>query len=144
MALIRSPESTSDQRLRRWLRPGLAGRVLIGLVLGIAAGVFFGEVTHALKSVGDAFIMLLQVAVIPYIVASLITALGRLTLDDAKKLGLKAGGVLLVQTLDAWLIEEKAKGTVDALYRYWMLGDAAQRVKPPRWSVIRNVLHWVP
>jgi len=96
MALIRSPESTSDQGWRRWLRPGLAERVLIGLVLGIAAGVFFGEVTHALKSVGDAFIMLLQVAVIPYIVASLITALGRLTLDDAKKLGLKAGGVLLV------------------------------------------------
>jgi Na+/H+-dicarboxylate symporter len=69
---------------------------LIGLVLGIAAGVFFGELAHALKTVGDAFIMLLQVAVIPYIVASLMTALGRLTLDDAKKLGLKAGGVLLV------------------------------------------------
>jgi hypothetical protein len=33
---------------------------------------------------------------------------------------------------------------VDDLYRYWMLGDAARSVKPPRWSVIRNVLHWVP
>jgi hypothetical protein len=74
----------------------LAERVLIGLVVGIAAGAFFGELAHSLKIVGDAFIMLLQVAVIPYIVASLITALGRLTLDDAKKLGLKAGGVLLV------------------------------------------------
>jgi hypothetical protein len=50
----------------------------------------------------------------------------------------------LAQTLDAWLTEEKARGTVDALYRYWMLGDAARSAKPPRWSVIRDVLHWVP
>ncbi len=96
MARIPSPERATDHGWRRWLRPGLAEQVLIGLVLGIAAGVFFGETTHALKTVGDAFIMLLQVAVIPYIVASLITALGQLTLVDAKKLGLKAGGVLLV------------------------------------------------
>jgi len=91
-----TPEPGPDQGPRRRFPPALAERVLIGLILGIAAGVFFGEVAHALRIVGDAFIMLLQVAVIPYIVASLITALGRLTLDDAKKLGLKAGGVLLV------------------------------------------------
>lgn len=96
MALTRTPEDSAHQVQPRRLRTGLAERVLIGLVLGIAAGVFFGELAHALKIVGDAFIMLLQVAVIPYIVASLITALGRLTLDDAKKLGLKAGVVLLV------------------------------------------------
>ena len=96
MALIRSPEITADQGWRRWLRPGLAEQVLIGLVLGIAAGIFFGEMARALGVVGDAFIMLLQVAVIPYIVTSLITALGRLTLDNAKKLGLRAGGVVFV------------------------------------------------
>ena len=96
MATTPTPETGADQGRRRRFRPALAERVLIGLILGIAAGVFFGEMAHALKIVGDAFIMLLQVAVIPYIVASLITALGRLTLDDAKKLGLKAGGVLLV------------------------------------------------
>ena len=95
MARIRSPERTADQGWRRWLRPSLAEQVLIGLVLGVAAGVFFGEMAHALKIVGDAFIMLLQVAVIPYIVASLITALGQLTLEDAKKLALAAGRVLL-------------------------------------------------
>ena len=96
MALTPAPETSPDQvRRRRW-RAGLAERVLIGLVLGIATGVFCGEMAHALKVVGDAFIMLLQVGVIPYIVASLITALGRLTLDEAKTLGLKAGSVLLL------------------------------------------------
>jgi hypothetical protein len=29
-----------------------------------------------------------------------------------------------------------------ALYDYWILGKNAVP-KPPRWSVIRNVLHWV-
>jgi len=58
--------------------------------------------------------------------------------------GVARGNQSLAQTLDAWITEEKAKGTMDALYRYWMLGDAAKSAKPPRWSVIRNVLHWVP
>lgn len=77
-------------------RFGLAEQVLIALVLGLAAGIFFGEMAGGLKIVGDAFIMLLQVTVIPYITVSLITALGRLTLKDAKTLGLGAGGILLV------------------------------------------------
>jgi hypothetical protein len=29
-----------------------------------------------------------------------------------------------------------------ALYDYWILGKNAVPT-PPRWSVIRNVLHWV-
>jgi Na+/H+-dicarboxylate symporter/ABC-type amino acid transport substrate-binding protein len=77
-------------------RLGLAEQIVIGLVLGVAAGVFFGEKVGFLKVAGDAFIMLLQVTVIPYITVSLITALGRLTLKDAKLLGLKAGSVLLL------------------------------------------------
>lgn len=96
MPLTPTTQTAADQVRRPWLHPGPAEQVLIGLVLGIATGVFFGEMVHTLKIVGDAFIMLLQIAVIPYIVASLITALGRLTLDDAKNLGLKAGGVLLL------------------------------------------------
>ncbi len=96
MALIRSPEITADQGWGRWFRPGLAEQVLIGLVLGIGAGIFFGEMARALEVVGDAFIMLLQVAVIPYIVTSLITALGQLTRDNAKRLAMRAGSVLFV------------------------------------------------
>ncbi len=49
----------------------------------------------------------------------------------------------LLGTLNAWLGEQKAKGIVDALYRHWMLGQAARIDKPPRWSVIRDVLGWV-
>ena len=77
-------------------RLSLGEQVLVGLVLGIAVGIFFGERVGFLGLVGDAFIKLLQVTVLPYIMMSLITALGRLTLEDAKTLALKGGGVLLV------------------------------------------------
>ncbi len=84
------------QPMAKKRRLGLAEQVLVGLVLGIVVGIFFGEMAGFLKIAGDAFIMLLQMTVIPYILVSLITALGRLTLADAKTLGLKAGATLLV------------------------------------------------
>jgi hypothetical protein len=31
---------------------------------------------------------------------------------------------------------------LDTLYRHWIPGEAATSTTP-RWSVIRNVLHWV-
>jgi Na+/H+-dicarboxylate symporter/ABC-type amino acid transport substrate-binding protein len=44
--------------------------------------------------------------------------------------------------INTWIDLKKKDGTLDALYRYWILGqDPAGR--PPRWSVIRDVLHWV-
>ena len=49
---------------------------------------------------------------------------------------------LLIST-NAWLQTEKSKGTVNTLYNYWMLGGAIQVQRPPRWSVIRDVLNWV-
>jgi len=86
-------------RAQRWPKKrkiGIATQVFIGLGLGLLVGVFFGEEVAFLKIGGDAFIALLQITVIPYVMVALITSLGRLTLADAKALGLQAGSVLLV------------------------------------------------
>ena len=40
-----------------------------------------------------------------------------------------------------WLDLKRKDGTLDALYQYWILGRGAARTEP-RWSIIRNVLHW--
>jgi len=85
-----------DQTTPKRPRIGIATQVFIGLGLGILAGVFFGEEVAFLKIGGDAFIALLQVTVIPYVMVALIMSIGRLTLDDVKALGIKAGSVLLV------------------------------------------------
>jgi ABC-type amino acid transport substrate-binding protein len=44
--------------------------------------------------------------------------------------------------INTWISLKKTDGTIDSLYNYWILGKNAVPVKP-RWSVIRNVLHWV-
>ena len=44
--------------------------------------------------------------------------------------------------VNTWIDLKRKDGTIDALYRYWILGQEAG-ARRPRWSVIRNVLHWV-
>jgi len=89
----KNPKTVDDVPVSR--RLGLSEQVLIGLVLGIAAGIFFGEMVGWLKIVGDVFIMLLQITVIPYISFALITGLGDLRIDEVKRLALKGGTVVL-------------------------------------------------
>jgi len=44
--------------------------------------------------------------------------------------------------LDTWIELKQRDGTIDALYRHWILGKDAV-VRQPRWSIVRDVLHWV-
>jgi hypothetical protein len=44
--------------------------------------------------------------------------------------------------LDTWIELKRKDDTIDALYSHWILGKSAAR-RQPRWSVLRNVLHWV-
>jgi ABC-type amino acid transport substrate-binding protein len=44
--------------------------------------------------------------------------------------------------IDSWVELKKKDGTVEQLYDYWVLGRDAEPTKP-RWSIIRDVLHWV-
>jgi Na+/H+-dicarboxylate symporter/ABC-type amino acid transport substrate-binding protein len=86
----------SEHAPRRRRKLGIATQVFIGLGLGIGVGIFFGEGVAFLQLGGDAFIALLQITVIPYVMVALITSVGRLTLSDAKALGVRGGSVLLL------------------------------------------------
>jgi len=81
---------------KKKFRLGLSGSILLGLLLGIFSGIFFGEYCAGLKIFGDAFIKLLQMSILPYIVVSLIVGIGRLSYQEAKVLAIKAGLLLLV------------------------------------------------
>jgi Na+/H+-dicarboxylate symporter len=69
---------------------------LLALVLGVITGVFFGEIVAPLKALGDAFIKLLQITVIPYISVALITGLGILKPSEVKKIAVTGGSILLM------------------------------------------------
>ena len=44
--------------------------------------------------------------------------------------------------VNTWIELKRKDGTLDALYQYWILGHERGGSRP-RWSVIRDVLHWV-
>ena len=53
----------------------------------------------------------------------------------------RQGDTALLTFFNAWLSNARGDGAVDALYRYWMLGEIAH-TRPPRWSIARDVFGW--
>ena len=60
--------------------------VLIGAVLGIATGLLFGADAAVLRPAGTTYVRLMEVAVFPYIISSLLHGLGRLSPEMAWRL----------------------------------------------------------
>ena len=79
---------------RRW--PGPSARILIGLALGVFAGLLVGERAAVLQPVADMYIRLMQMTVLPYLVLTLIGGLGRLDAAAARRLGMRALGLMLL------------------------------------------------
>lgn len=75
---------------------GLSRKILIGLFAGIATGLFFGELVAGLAVIGDIFVMLLQMTVLPYIMVSLITGFGSMRRGRGGKLFVRGLLMLLV------------------------------------------------
>jgi len=96
----------------------LPQRILIGAILGIAAGVMFGERTAVLQPIGEAYGAMLQIAVYPYLLCSLMYGLGRLTPVTARRL-LQAGWLPF---LFLWVL---------TLSSIWILAHAIPPSPPP-------------
>jgi Na+/H+-dicarboxylate symporter/ABC-type amino acid transport substrate-binding protein len=71
-------------------------KILAGLIAGVVAGLFLGEITAPMNVVGDVFIGLLQMTVLPYIVLSLIVNLGRISWAESRGLLVAAIAVFAV------------------------------------------------
>ena len=48
----------------------------------------------------------------------------------------------LARFVNTWIALKRKDGTLDAAYRHWILGHDAAPDRP-RWSILRDVLHWV-
>jgi len=78
-------------------------RVIIALFLGITTGVFVGEPAGNLEILGNAYIRLLQMTVLPYVLVSIFGGLGRLDSDMAANIGIKAVKIILLVWLAVML-----------------------------------------
>lgn len=83
----------------------LWGRVIIALALGIIIGFIFGDLAETSKWIGDLFVRLIRMLVVPLIFTSLVS--GVVAMGDPKKLGsigIKSIGLYLITTLFAIII----------------------------------------
>ncbi|MFQ5642422.1 MAG: cation:dicarboxylate symporter family transporter [Thiogranum sp.] len=69
--------------------------VIFSLIGGIVFGALLGKPAGELEIVGDAYIRLLQMTVLPYIMFSLVGGLGRLDMDMARRIGIAGAGLIL-------------------------------------------------
>lgn len=113
----------------------LSTQVLIGLVAGIGAGLFLGDPAAPLSVVGRAFVLAVQVTVLPFMSEALITGLGQLDGKTAMAIARAGGFILLI----LWLI---ADGTTARLFAYWYEGRSPDGQRR-RWSIVHDVLGWV-
>jgi proton glutamate symport protein len=105
----------------------LPQRILLGAILGIATGVVFGERASVLQPIGDAYGAMLQIAVYPYLLCSLMYGLGRLTPVTALRL-LRAGWLPF---LFLWSL---------TLASLWILAHAIPPTPPPL-SLTASTVH---
>ena len=85
--------------LNGYLKLQLYTKILLALLLGIVAGLWIGSSIGELKPIGDAFIRLISLIVVPLVFASLLV--GTASLNDIRKLGRIGGktiGYYLVTT----------------------------------------------
>ena len=74
-------------------------RVIIALILGISTGIFVGEPAGHIEVIGDVYIRLLQMTVLPYVLVSIIGGLGRLDSTMASRIGMRAVKVIIIMWL---------------------------------------------
>ena len=87
--------------LRLVKKKSLPTKIIIGMILGIAAGIVFKEQAASLKPIGTIFIRLISLIVVPLVFVSLF--LGTASMGDLKKLG-RIGAKTLLYYITTTLI----------------------------------------
>ena len=88
--------------LKKWFEIKLWKRILLALVLGIIVGSMFGEAAASLKWIGDVFIRLIRMIVVPLVFVTLVS--GVVAMGNPSKLasiGAKTMGSFLLTSMGA-------------------------------------------
>ncbi|WP_341503280.1 dicarboxylate/amino acid:cation symporter [Gallaecimonas sp. GXIMD4217] len=129
--------------LKLWNRFPLWQKVLAGFALGVLAGVLLGEQADYLKPLGDAFIRLIKMLVVPLIFCAIVMAVTSMH-DGAKlkRLGLKTIGLFLTTALIASVLGILVGNLFDFGFTEQLVkGEATQKVIP---SVSQVFLEMIP
>ncbi|BHH86224.1 dicarboxylate/amino acid:cation symporter [Desulforhopalus sp. 52FAK] len=81
-----------------YFKVSLLYRILAGLILGAAVGLAFGQEVAIISPVGDIFVKLLKMIVMPVVISTLIVGAGSIHPAQLGRVGLKALGIYIITT----------------------------------------------
>ena len=77
-------------------RLSLNAQILIGIFSGILLGLFFGDSCSIFKPFATAFIEIMQITVLPYLIVNLVAGIGSMDRSDARSIVIRGGKVMLL------------------------------------------------
>ncbi|HDR3496418.1 MULTISPECIES: dicarboxylate/amino acid:cation symporter [Bacillus cereus group] len=131
--------------MKWWRKQNLPVRILIGALIGIALGVAFGPKVAVLKPIGDIFIRLLQMIIVPLTFLSIVSGIAGL--ENPKMLRAIGGRIFIYYAMTAVLatsigvviafIINPGKGVEGLLAN-------GQNFKEEKFSFVDNIVQWFP
>ncbi|OJE35565.1 glutamate:protein symporter [Bacillus proteolyticus] len=131
--------------MKWWRKQNLPVKILIGALIGIALGVVFGPKVAVLKPIGDIFIRLLQMIIVPLTFLSIVSGIAQL--ENPKMLRAIGGRIFIYYAITAVLatsigvviafIINPGKGVEGLLAN-------GQNFKEEKFSFVDNIVQWFP
>lgn len=131
--------------MKWWFRQQLHIQIFICIILGIIVGVIFGERASVIFPIGDIFMRLLKMLIVPLTFCTLVSGVTKM--EDIKDLRSVGGRIILYYT--ATTLAAAAIGMIVALIinpGKEAAGLLAQSgtVERQEFSFIKNIVSWIP
>jgi Na+/H+-dicarboxylate symporter len=131
--------------MKSWFKLPLYTQIAIGAILGIIIGLILGENVKYIAPIGDAFLRVLQMLIIPLVITTILS--GILKMNDAKSLGKVGGGFLVYLVFTSFiatiigvlvaLVIQPGKGSTDFL-------EHGEAVESEDFSFVEHFLNIIP
>ncbi len=132
--------------MKWWFGMSMPRKIFIMLLVGAAAGFLLGPKVVVIKPVGDAFIRLLKMLIVPLVFFTLVSGVTRMEGPGSLR---KIGGFVVSFYLVTTLFSAACGVGIGLLFRpgrgvEGILGTVGQQVNVAKYSAIDTILNWIP
>lgn len=128
-----------------WFKLSLAKKIFVMLVIGLVAGLYFGPSVLIVKPIGDMFLRLLRMLIVPLVFFTLVSGVTRMESPESLR---KTGSFILFFYLLSSFLSALCGVLVALVIRpgrgaEGVLGTVAD-IAAQKYSVVDTVLNWIP
>lgn len=131
--------------MKWWKNQKLYVKILIDVILGIVLGIIFGPSIKVIKPIGDIFIRLLQMLIIPLTFFTIISGVNKL--ESIKKLQSIGGKIMLIYigtSLLSVFIGSLIALTINPGKGEEGLLSKGKDIKQDNFNFVDNIVQWIP